>query len=175
MKRLALTSVVLVLLLGGATVAATSAAGAQTPQNFHADIATSYGFATGDCCFDWFYGASTPVNLPHVGPATLSTIFVQCHSTYACSAPNSELTMTFVAKNGGTLVLHGGAPNVGTFTLNGTSFEISVDGTWTVDPSSMGRFATFVGSGTFSFVLDGAFDVVGGPEHITLDGTLAKT
>jgi hypothetical protein len=46
-------------------------------------------------------------------------------------------------KSGGTLVLQGDAPNLGTFTLNGTSFEIAVDGTWTVDPSSAGRSSGF--------------------------------
>lgn len=169
-----MTLVGLVVLLGGATGAAASPPGTQTPTNLHTEIATGYGFATGDCCLDWFYGTSTPVNLPHAGPATLTTYFVQCHSTYACSGPNSELTLTFEAKNGGTLVLHGDAPNLGTFTLDGTSFEIAVDGTWTVDPNSTGRFATFGGGGTFSFVLDGTFDVRGGSEHITLDGTLIK-
>src|SRR5437763_1557680 len=150
MKRLAVALLGLVVLAGSAPVAASSPSGTQTAPHLRAEIATGYGFATGDCCLDWFYGTSTPVNLPHVGPATLTTYFVQCYSTYACSAPNSQLTLTFEAKNGGTLVLHGEAPNLGTFTLEGASFEIAVDGAWTVDPSSTGRFATFAGGGTFS-------------------------
>lgn len=81
-----MTLVGLVVLLGGATGAAASPPGTQTPTNLHTEIATGYGFATGDCCLDWFYGTSTPVNLPHAGPATLTTYFVQCHSTYACMA-----------------------------------------------------------------------------------------
>ena len=165
---------VVVSALAFATAAAASPAADPNQGNFHADIATGYTYGQGDCCLEWWYGTSTPVSLPHVGPATLSTYFIQCFSTYVCSAPNSQLTLTFEAKDGDKLVLQGYAPNLGTFTLDGTSFEIAVDGTWTVDPSSTGRFAAFDGSGTFSFVLDGMFDVPTGPEHLTLDGTLKK-
>ena len=155
-----------------ATAAAASPEGTPNPTNFHTDIATGFGFSQGECCLYWYFGTPTAVNVPRVGPATLTTFFIQCFPDWLCNPPNSQLTLTFDAKNGDKLVLLGYAPNLGSATDDGTTFRLTVEGTWTVQPDSTGRFASYTGSGTFSFLLTQAFGSPSGSEQVTLDGTL---
>jgi hypothetical protein len=163
---------VIVAALAFATAAGASPASTQTPHNFHASIDTGYGFGQGECCLFWYFGTPTSVNLPKVGPTTLTTFFIQCFSSFVCDPLNSQLTMTFQTKSGDQLVLLGYAPNLGTASNDGTSYQIGVEGVWTVQPTSTGKFASAEGSGTFSFLLSGTQASPSGSEHVTLDGTL---
>lgn len=157
-----------------ASILDSSTASAAAGSNFHTTIATGFDYGQGECCLFWYFGTPTAVTLPKVGPATLTTFFIQCFATFVCDPQNSQLTMTFDTKKGDKLVLLGYAPNLGTSSSDGNTFKIAVDGTWTTQPDSTGRFASYVGSGTFSFVLTQQSGAIGGSEQIALTGALAS-
>jgi hypothetical protein len=177
MRRLLLllaTLAIAALALASATGASAADSSTASGSNFHTTIATGFDYGQGECCLFWYFGTPTAVTLPKVGPATLTTFFIQCFATFLCDPQNSQLTMTFETRKGDKLVLLGYAPNLGTSTSDGNTFELSVDGTWTTQPESAGRFASYVGSGTFSFVLTQQSGAVGGSEQIALTGSLAS-
>src|SRR5437868_5625032 len=134
---------------GKAAARATSAAAA----NFRVDTTTGIDFSQGECCAFWYFGTPTAVTVPRIGAATLTTFFIQCFAVSVCTPQNSQLTLTFETKKGDQLVLLGYAPDLGTSTNTGSEFRLGVEGTWTVLPTSTGRFAGYTGSGTFSFAL----------------------
>lgn len=155
-----------------ALATAAAPAGARTQANFRFQADTAFDFSQGECCAQWYFGTPTAVTVPHLGPATLTTFFFQCFSPTVCTPQYSELTLTFETANGDRLVLLGSAPNLGTSTVTDTGLEIDIAGTWTVQPASTGKFATYRGSGSFSFDLVQPVGSVGGPEHLALTGTL---
>ena len=156
----------------GAAAAASPALTSGGATNFRANVSTSIDFSQGECCAFWYFGHPTAVTLPRIGPATLTTFFIQCFAVSVCTPQNSQLTLTFETKKGDKLVLLGYAPNLGTATNDGTDFRLDVDGTWTVQPDSTGRFAGYDGSSTFSLDLVQPAGSFGGSEHISLDGAL---
>ncbi len=173
LRRLLITCLATILatvMVAAATAAAPGAA--PQPTNFRMDVNTGFDFSQGECCAFWYFGTPTAVKVPRVGPATLTTFFIQCFAAFVCSPPNSQLTLTFETPKGDTLTLLGYAPNLGTSTSNGSTFELAVEGVWSVTSPSIGRFAHYVGSGTFSFFLAQPFGSIGGSEHVTLAGTL---
>jgi hypothetical protein len=160
--------------VGTALTLATAATASvrSTPANFRFEADTSFDFSQGECCAYWYFGTPTPTTVPRIGPATLTTFFIQCFSISVCSPQRSELTLAFEAANGDQLILLGYVPNLGTSTITATALQLEIRGTWTVLPSSTGRFASYRGSGTFSFTLVQPLGAVGGSEHVRFAGTL---
>jgi hypothetical protein len=158
-----------------ATGAAASGRATRAAANFRIAVTEEIAFSQGECCAFWYFGTPTAVTVPRVGPATLTTFFIQCFAVSVCTPQNSQLTLTFEAKNGDKLVLQGYAPNLGTFTSTADASTLTVAGTWSVLPSSTGRFAGYVGLGTFSLVLVQPFGSFGGSEQMTFSGTLKQS
>ena len=67
------------------------------PPEHYAEIDTGFGYSQGECCYYWYYGTPTKVSLPRIGPAVLTTYFIQCltESIYICDPQYSDLLLTF--------------------------------------------------------------------------------
>jgi hypothetical protein len=107
-----------------------------------------------------------------VGAATLTTFFSQCFSSFVCVPQNSQLTITIETTNGSRLILLGYSPSLGQSTQTDDGTRIEVAGTWTISPSSTGRFAGAHGAGRFVLVVFQPVGSIGGTEQVTLTGTM---